>query len=158
MSRLGILLVCVAAALLQVHLLEMASGDLSNNMGAWITHQGWPGYRSRVLGLWLIRLAGDDVRGFMEVTGVALTVAGLLSWRLGGAAGLGIMHALFAVWASPWFAPWDMLEPAIFIAFVVLVAEEAAWYWFAGLFAVAIFNLQSAMFIAAWMVLEGIIG
>lgn len=155
MRLLAIFTVCVLAALLQVHLLGMASHDLGNNMGLWITQQGWPGYRSRIIGVGLIRLFGGDVRAFMEVTAVALTLAGLLAWRLGGAAGLGIFHACFAVFASPWFAPWDMFEPAVFLAFVVLVVEEMPWYWFVGLFSVAIFNLQSAMFVALWMVLSG---
>jgi hypothetical protein len=156
--RPAILVVCLTAALLQVHLLQMACGNLPNNMGLWITQQGWPGYRSRLLGLWLIKLYGGDVRGFMEATVGSLTLAGLLAWRLGGAGGLGILHACFAVWASPWFAPWDMLEPAVFLAFAVLVVEGWDWYWFVALFGVAIFNLQSAMFIAGWMVLEGVLG
>ena len=150
-----IALLCLVAALLQVHLLQMACGNLPNNMGDWISHTGWSGYKSRVLGVGLIKLFGGDVGAFMEVTAGALTVAGLLAWRLGGAAGLGILHACFAVFASPWFAPWDMLEPAVFLAFAVLVVEGWDWYWFVALFSVAIFNLQSAMFIAGWMVLGG---
>lgn len=169
MVRLGILCVCLTAALLQVHLLQMACGNFGNdfnaNMSAAWTGQGnwfggtnWGGYRSRLLGVGLIRLFGGDVPAFMHVTVGALTVAGLLAWRLGGAGGLGILHACFAVWASPWFAPWDMLEPAVFLAFAVLVVEGWDWYWFVALFGVAIFNLQSAMFIALWMCLNGMMG
>ena len=156
MKLLGIIAISLTAALLQIHLLQMACGNLPNNMGLWITQQGWPGYRSRILGLWLIKLFGGDVRAFMDVTVGSLTIAGLLAWRLGGAGGLGILHACFAVFASPWFAPWDMLEPAIFLVFVVLVVEDWHPLWLMGLFAVAIFNLQSAMFIAGWMVLAGV--
>ena len=82
MKLLGIIAISLTAALLQIHLLQMACGSLPNNMGLWIT-QGWPGYRSRILGLWLIKLFGGDVRAFMHVTVGALTIAGLLAWRLG---------------------------------------------------------------------------
>ena len=57
MKLLGIIAISLTAALLQIHLLQMACGSLPNNMGLWIT-QGWPGYRSRILGLWLIKLFG----------------------------------------------------------------------------------------------------
>jgi len=158
--RSGIAIVCAVAALLQLHLLQMASGNLANNLPDWINtvwnRQGWPGYRSRVLGVGLIKLAGGDMRAYMIVTGVALFIAGLLAWRLAGALGLGILHAAFAVFASPWFSPWDMFEPAIFLAFVVLVVEEKSWRWFVALFAVSIFNLQTAMWIPLWMVLTGV--
>ncbi len=161
----AILGLCIVAALLQIHLLQMASGNLQNNLPMWIgTVQGqfhdgnaWPGYRSRLLGVDLILLFGGDIRAYMEVAAIALTIAGLLAWRLGGAAGLVILHACFAVFASPWFSPWDMFEPAIFIAFVVLVVEGWDWYWFTTLFAIAIFNLQSAMFIPLWMVASSVL-
>ena len=164
MGRAAVVAVCVVAALLQVHLLQMASSQIPDNLGTWIDiawrHQDnphvfyWTGYHSRMLGVGLIELFGGTAQAFMEATGVALTLAGLLAWRLGSAGGLGILHACFAVWASPWFAPWDMFEPAIFLAFVVLVVEEFSWPWFVGLFAVSIFNLQSAMFIALWMTIR----
>src|SRR5271168_4367834 len=153
MKGVGILAICIVAALLQVHLLQMACGNMANDFNAnisavwtgqgnWFGGVNWGGYRSRLLGVALIKLFGGDVHAFMNVTMGALTLAGLLAWRLGGAAGLGILHACFAVCASPWFAPWDMLEPAIFLAFVVLVVERWHPLWLMGLFAIAIFNLQ----------------
>src|SRR5580698_667733 len=100
MTRIAILAVCLTAALLQVHLLQMACGNLGNdfnaNMSAAWTGQGnwfggtnWGGYRSRLLGVGLIKLFGGDVPAFMRVTVAALTLAGLLAWRLGGVGGLG---------------------------------------------------------------------
>jgi hypothetical protein len=81
-----------------------------------------------------------------------LFIGGYLSWRLAnGAGGLGIYHAAFALLANPWFGPWDIFEPVIFTAFALLVVEERPASWFIALFAVAIFNLQSAMFIALYM-------
>lgn len=158
------LAVAAIAALLQVHLLKMASPLLEGDLPTWIQMAWyhiqdpakfhWSGYQSRMLGVGLIVAAGGDLRAYMEVTWFALTLAGLFAWRLGGASGLGILHACFAVWASPWFAPWDMFEPAIFIAFVVLVVEGWDWRWLVGLFALAIFNLQTAMWIPLWMVLS----
>jgi len=94
------------------------------------------------------------MRAFRIVTFIALTLGGALSWYLDGAGGLGIYHAGFALVANPWFAPWDIFGSVLFTAFVVFVVERKSYRWFASLFAVAIFNHQSAMFIPLWMILS----
>jgi len=137
-------------SLLQLHLLRMASPSLLDNL-AYASKMEWAGYHSRLLGFWLIRLCGGN---YPVAIWIGLMLGGLLSWRLGGILGLVMYHACFGVWASPWFQPWDILEPVTFIAFVLLVVEKARIGWIVALFAIAIFNLQSAMFIALWMLLS----
>ena len=155
---------CIAAglatvcALAQVRLLQMASGNLATALdyvmrAVWAQTE-WPGYRSRLLAPALIRLAGGDMRAFLAVTFISLVIGGLLSWRLAGLGGLGIYHAAWAFVASPWFAPWDVLGPVLFSLFVIFVVEERPAPWFMVLFAVAIFDRQSAMWISLWMVIS----
>ena len=160
-------LLCATAAFAQLRLLERASGlatSLNFVMRSAWARADWSGYRSRLLAPALIHAFGGDLRAFLIVTFIGLFIGGYLSWRLAnGPGGLGIYHAVFALMANPWFSPWDIFEPVIFTAFVLLVVEEKSARWFIALFAVAIFNLQSAMFIALYMfisrkmVLEGVI-
>jgi len=94
------------------------------------------------------------MRAFLGVTFVALVIGGLLSWRLAGFGGMGTYHAWFAFVSHPFFAPWDIFGPVFFTLFVIFVVEQRPTWWFMVLFAVAIFNLQSAMFMTIWMVLS----
>lgn len=45
----------------------------------------------------------------------------------------------------------------IFFAFTILVIEQRSWYWFVGLFSVAILNRESGEFIAVWMILDPLV-
>lgn len=153
-SRLVVIVVC---ALAQLRVLEFASGletNLKFGMDVAWAWNGWSGYRSRLLAPALIHLLGGNMRAFLVLTFIGLVLGGWLSWRVAGLGGLGIYHGGFALLASPWFSPWDIFDPVIFMAFVLLVAERGTVWRFVGLFAVGIFNLQSAMFITLWMVLS----
>lgn len=156
LPNLRIPILSAVCALAQIRLLQASGMDTNLTFGMDVVwkQNGWPGYRSRLLGPALIHLLGGNLRAFLIVTFVALVIGGLLSWRLAGPAGLGIYHAGFALVATPWFSPWDMLDPVFFTAFVIFVVEMKPHPWFIALFAVAIFNLQSAMFIALWMILS----
>lgn len=152
------LLLCVGVAFIQLQLLERDSGlDTALN---WVTRcawlgQDWPGYRSRLLGIATIELLGGNVRAFLTVTFVSLFFGGTLAWYLGGAGGFGVYHAAFALVAWPWFAPWDMFRPVFFTAFVIFAVELRPWWWFVLLFALAIVDHQSAMYMGLFMVLQG---
>ncbi len=159
-SVVGILPIAMLSAicgLAQINLLQKATGLQTNlNFGmraAW-AQRDWAGYRSRLLAPALIHLLGGNVKAYLIATFIGLFIGGLLSWRLGGLGGFGIYHAGFALVASPWFQPWDIFEPAIFLAFVILVVESKPAWWFVLLFMIAIFNLQSAMFIPLWMIIS----
>jgi hypothetical protein len=153
----GILQISVLSAicaLAQISLLRKAAGlqiNLDFGMRAAWAYRDWPGYRSRLLSPALIHLLGGNMKAYLIATFIGLFIGGLLSWRLGG---YGIYHAAFALLASPWFQPWDIFEPAIFLAFVILVVESKPVWWFVLLFMIAIFNLQSAMFIPLWMIIS----
>ncbi len=151
-------LLAAVCALAQVKLLRMASSNLDTALtyvmrAVWAQTE-WAGYRSRLLAPTLIHFLGGDMRAFLAITFISLVIGGLLSWRLAGPAGLGIYHAAFAFVANPWFAPWDIFGPVLFTLFVLFVVERRPALWFIVLFAVAIFDRQSAMFIALWMVIS----
>lgn len=157
MKQGWLVLTASVMALAQVRLLQMES-DLNTSlpyvMHAVLDKNDWPGYRSRLLAPYLIHFLGGDMRAFLGVTFVALVIGGLLSWRLAGFGGMGTYHAWFAFVSHPFFAPWDIFGPVFFTLFVLFVVEQRPAWWFMILFAVAIFNLQSAMFMTIWMVLS----
>ncbi|HLI79094.1 MAG TPA: hypothetical protein VKV03_03875, partial [Candidatus Binataceae bacterium] len=157
MKLLRISALSAICALAQIQLLEKASGldtNLKFAMAAVIARKEWSGFRSRLLGPELVRMLGGDHRAFLIVTFAGLVIGGVLAWRLAGAFGLAVYHAGFALLANPWFAPWDIFEPVIFTAFVIFVVESKPESYFVTLFSVAIFNLQTAMFIPLWMIIS----
>ncbi|HLI80293.1 MAG TPA: hypothetical protein VKV03_09945 [Candidatus Binataceae bacterium] len=117
----------------------------------------WPLYQSRLVAPLLIRLLGNDVRAYLLLIFIALVVGGFLSWNLSGLAGLAIYHAGFAFLLCPLFYPWDSLEPVFFMAFVSMVAARRSHWWFVALYAVAIFNRQTAQFMAGWMIVDPVL-
>lgn len=157
MRLMPIALLCLVAALLQVHLLQMACPALEQSLidNLKTFHTNLPVYRSRLLTITLVRILGGDLQAYLAVIFFSLLVGGLLSWRLYGGGGLAIYHVGFAFFAAPWFQPWDCLGATLFTAFVILVVEGWPVAWFMGLFAIAILDRQSAMFMALWMVLSG---
>jgi hypothetical protein len=115
----------------------------------------WNVYHSRLLGPELLRLLGNDRSAVLWLVFLAALAGGWLAWEVSGIAGLAIYHLGVIATMLSFFMSWDILEPVIFMAFVCFVVSSKPWWWFAALFAVAIFNRQSAMFIALWMVIEG---
>jgi hypothetical protein len=127
----------------------------------------WRVYQSRVLGPalvdlldWIVR---DDNIAYELFSAVALAAAGYLAWRLGRQIGGTKAAALLAfclfqmgfafLLTPPWLYAWDFIDVIVFLAFVGFVWTGKNWRWFAALFAVAIFNRESAEFIALWMML-----
>src|SRR5215475_9362899 len=131
----------------------------------------WRSYQSRVLGPFIIdglaKIFSTYLSAHVIVSIVALTIAGSLAWRLGKRLTENITGALLALClfqiafvfclTLPWIYIWDYLSAAIFFAFVLFVAQGKSWPWFAGLFAIAIFNRENALFIAAWMILDPVV-
>jgi hypothetical protein len=131
----------------------------------------WRSYQSRVLGPyiieWLTKLFPDYLSAHVFLSIVALTIAGFLAWRLGLLLAETITGAVLALAAFqilfvfcltlPWIYIWDYLSAAIFFAFVIFVAQDKSWKWFVALFAIAIFNRENALFIAAWMIVNPIV-
>jgi len=144
---------------LQVRLLQMASAQLEQNFRFGMTlawdWQGWHGDRSRLLGVGLTDLLGGDLHAYLTAIFISLFIGGFLSWRLAGMVGLMIYHLSFAFLASPWFQPWDIFQATIFTAFLILIVEKKNASWFCILFAIAIFDRPSALFIPLWMVFSG---
>lgn len=66
-------------------------------------------------------------------------------------------HMLFSTLLNEqWLLAWDHYSIIAFTLFVYFVMADKSWRWFTALFAVAIFNRESALFIALWMVLHAI--
>jgi hypothetical protein len=102
----------------------------------------------------------DAYRLFLVLT---LAVAGLLAlrlgWRIGGRRSailaFCIMHfALLLVLPVAFLYAWDFPDLIIFYVFIDFALASKPWPWFAGLFAVAIFNRESALVIPLWMALD----
>lgn len=128
----------------------------------------WRIYQSRIfapyLVEWLSRFAPSYADAHLFYAFAALTLAGYLAlhcaWRLYGdvlaslCAGFAV-HALFALLlARPWLYAWDYGALVAFVLFVYLAMARRGWPWFVALFAVAIINRESALFIAVWMIID----
>jgi len=96
-----------------------------------------------------------------------VAIAAFLCWRMGkkyggnnqGATlGLTIFVLSFALLLSPpWLYSWDFTDIIVFLVFIDLVLSNASLVWFAVLFGVAIWNRDSANFIALWLILDPLI-
>jgi hypothetical protein len=58
--------------------------------------------------------------------------------------------------SAPWLYAWDYLDLIVFLLFADFVINERPWQWVVALYSVAIWNRDSAQFIALWFILEGI--
>ena len=130
----------------------------------------WRIYQNRILAPGLIKLltySGLSVDSAYLVGWVGLlAVAGYLAltflWRLYGDKGLALagflaLHLLFVFSLGRLLYIWDLSDLVVFVVFSYLVLREAPLRSFVGLFIVAIFNRESAYFIAAWMVAQPVV-
>jgi hypothetical protein len=160
-------------ALVQVRLIHMlfldqyeASVDAS--MAVLTGHPLWRVFQSRLLGPILIAAIEQIVHSpryaYALFSIAALAIAGFIAWRLGrrigGDARAGFLALLIfelgfaCLLSSPWLYAWDYLGVIVFLLWVDFVFAGRPWPWFVALFAVAIFNRESALFIALWMVID----
>jgi hypothetical protein len=132
----------------------------------------WKLFQSRVLGPYTIKIlsfASSDAYMAAHITFhiVAVAIAGFLCWRLGRKYGGNDQSALLAltvfiscfalIIAPPWLYSWDLIDIIVFLFFIDLVLSRASLVWFLSLFAVAIWNRDSANFIALWLIVDPII-
>jgi len=136
----------------------------------------WAGYQSRLLGPWLVRglsatgCFGEGMNGFgraflallliltvaknLTLTGVAL--------RLHRSARVALSRTLVAITAftilqvPEWLYLWDYLDVIVFTLFLYGTLTRKGILYFCLLFAAAILNRQSGLFIAAWLLLDGV--
>lgn len=136
---------------------------------------GTPGFainQSRVLApytvAYLSLLVGGNF-GLAHVLFMCLTtfITGLLFLSLvtrcfgsnAGWAAFTAFHLLFAMLLNEqWLFAWDHYSIIAFLLFVYFAITGKNWRWFTCLFAIAIFNRESALFIALWMVLQALCG
>ncbi len=93
-----------------------------------------------------------------------VAIAAFLCWRLGRKYGgndqsallaLTVFVACFALLLSPpWLHSWDFIDIIVFLVFIDFVLSGSSLPWFLGLFSIAIWNRDSAIFIALWLVLD----
>lgn len=132
-------------------------------------HPFWRTFQSRVLGPYAIKaLALGSAHYYMAAYIffhiVTMAVAAFLCWRLGRTYGGSERSGLFALelfiffflllMSPPWLYPWDFLDIIVFFVFIDFVLADRPLAWFVGLFAVAIWNRDSADFIALWLILD----
>jgi len=109
----------------------------------------------------------DYIQAFIVFQIVTVSIAAFLCWFLGRKHGgnnqsallaLTVFVACFALILSPpWLYSWDLIDVIVFILFVHLVLAGMSLPWFIGLFAVAILNRDSALFVPLWLVLDPIV-
>ncbi len=127
----------------------------------------WRVYQSRLLGPWLVKAFQTVVGDFtMAHVAYAITLTAAAGWLL-----LHLCHKLYgkqAAWGAfllfqllfcfflgkLWLYAWDHTGIIVFTLFTYFVMRNKDWRWFVALFAVAIFNRESALYIALWMVLD----
>lgn len=124
----------------------------------------WRVYQSRVLGPYAVQVLSLLTRNYATAYALVycfcLTVAGALSYltgflikkRTGGLLAFFLFQSLFALCLDRhWLYLWDAIDILVFYAFFIIVILGASWRWTVLLFAVAIFNRESALFIALWL-------
>jgi hypothetical protein len=135
-------------------------------------HPLWKNFQGRVLAPYAIKALSFGSLDYYEVAYlcfqiVTLAVAAFLCWRLGRKYGGSNQSALFALMlfvmcfafllSPPLLYSWDFVDIIIFIVFLDLALSGFSLPWFLGLFAIAIWNRESAYFIALWLILDPLI-
>jgi hypothetical protein len=127
----------------------------------------WVVVQSRVLAPYTIALLtglfGQFSSAHEVFTLATLAIAGYmvlaLTWRrFGSDASWGaffLFQMLLCLLSNKyWLYAWDQYDIIIFILFADFVLSGKDWRWFIVLFAVGIFNRESALFISLWMILD----
>jgi hypothetical protein len=130
----------------------------------------WANYQSRILGPYTVRFLttftdGNFVLAHVVFLMLTTLAAGLLFLKLAtrrfgaqaGWAAFTFFHLGFAALLNErWLYAWDHYSIIVFTLFVYFVYAAKDWRWFAALYTIALFNRESALFIAMWMVLQPI--
>jgi hypothetical protein len=142
------------------------------SLGVTTGHPLWKLFQSRVLGPYLIKALSF---GSLEYYGeayvcfqiVTVAIAAFLCWRLGReyggsdrSASLALMLFVMcfaSLLSPPLLYSWDFIDIIVFLVFIDFVLSGRSLPWFLGLFAIAIFNRDSAIFIALWLILDPLV-
>jgi hypothetical protein len=161
-----VLSIAVYKVLLQIHavnfeyLASLAQDVLHGNAY-------WRAYQNRLLApgaVYLISLAGISYAAaykifiLLSVTAQNLLFFGLLR-RLGVVPGraltwTAIYSLLFVLVQDQWFYPWDLVDALVFTLFAYGVFTAQPLSFFLCLFGVEIFNRESALFIALYIIID----
>jgi hypothetical protein len=175
-SYLSTLFLALLLAFLAHHILVAMNGDdlrrsILADLYVLDGKPHWRVFQNRLLGPFVERMlmraapVPDFGRVLFDLVwfGAAFFLAGRLGWLLVGrqagavAAMLTFAVGLTGLFAHDWFFAWDVVGPALFMAFALLVALEAKPAWFVALFAVAIWNRDDALFIALFLIVQPVI-
>jgi len=141
------------------------------SLGVTKGHPEFTNWQSRVLGPYIIKVftfgSLDYARAHILFQIVSVAIAAFLCWRLGRKYGGSDQSALLALTlfamsfalllSRPWLYSWDFIDMIVFILFIDFVLSGMSLRWFIGLFAVAILNRVSAVFIALWLILDPLV-
>jgi hypothetical protein len=141
------------------------------SLGVTTGHPVWKTFQNRVLGPYIIKALTfaslDYVHAHILFQIVTVAIAAFLCWRLGRKYGGSSQSALLALTlfvmcfalliSPPWLYSWDFIDLIVFILFIDLVLSGMSLLWFIGLFAIAIWNRDSAIFIALWLILDPLV-
>src|SRR5262249_6240996 len=126
----------------------------------------WRVYQSRVLGPYVVQALSYPLSSYetaYELFNVFLfAVAGYLSYfigtrinrQAGGIVNFLLFQCLFALLIGYQLHVWDVIGVTIFYFFLIIVVLGLSWKWAVLLFVVAIFNRESAFFIALWLLVH----
>jgi hypothetical protein len=142
------------------------------SFGVTTGHPFWKVFQSRLLSPYIIKALSLGSTAWYVTAHIwfhigTVTIAGFLSWRLGRKYGGSDQSALlalttffmsFAFLLSPQgICSWDFLDVVILLVFIDLVLSSASLPWFIGLFAIAIWNRDTANYIALWLILDSLV-
>jgi hypothetical protein len=132
----------------------------------------WRVYQNRILGPYAIEglssVFPSYIAAHVFLSIVVLAAAGFIAWRIGERVG-GRRSALLAlvtlhlgsalllakqVGVLPWLYIWDHIDILVFVLFVEFVVADRPWPWFAALAGVGVFNHESAVFVAGWLIVD----
>ncbi|PKU25158.1 hypothetical protein CWS72_08145 [Telmatospirillum siberiense] len=130
----------------------------------------WRVFQSRVLSPWIIKGLSILTGGFpLAHIFFVIAMTALAGWLMlsltdrcfGRRAAWGaffLFHLLFCLLlAPPWLYAWDHASIILFTLFTYFVLTGKDWRWFAVLFSVAIFNRESGLYIALWMIADPLV-
>lgn len=131
----------------------------------------WRVFQSRLLGPYLVKAVSNLFDTFLDAhvfcSVVLLALAGYLMlvrltqrYKDPTRALLGYFVFLFlTVFCinGPWLYIWDLVDIVLFVLFCDFVACRRDYRYFVALFSVAIFNRQSAYYIALWMMIDPVV-
>ena len=137
----------------------------------------WAEYQSRLLGPWLVRglsatgVFGGGMNGFGRAfLALLLVLAAVKNWvvyraarRLGDDVSLAIGRTvgamlLFVLLQDPkWIFLWDYLDVIVFTLFLLGARTRRGIAYFIGLGLIAILNRQSGLFVALWLLIDGLV-